>query len=50
MKKQILSLAVIALLAFAVQSCEKKETKTAEEKNSSFATNVQGLFRLGWRF
>lgn len=26
------------------------ETKTAEEKNSSFATNVQGLFRLGWRF
>ena len=32
MKKQILSLAVIALLAFAVQSCEKKENKTAEDE------------------
>lgn len=26
------------------------ETKTTEEKNSSFASNVNGLFRLGWRF
>lgn len=32
MKKQILSLAIIALLAFAVQSCEKKEPKPAEEE------------------
>ncbi|MBS7233168.1 hypothetical protein KHA90_19290 [Flavobacterium psychroterrae] len=32
MKKQILSLAVIALLAFAVQSCEKKEPKPAEDE------------------
>ena len=27
-----MSLAVIALLAFAVQSCEKKENKTAEDE------------------
>jgi outer membrane protein W len=26
------------------------ESKTAEEKNSGFATNATGLFRLGWRF
>jgi len=32
MKKQILSLAVVALLAFGVQSCEKKETKPADEE------------------
>lgn len=32
MKKQILSLAVVALLAFAVQSCEKKEPKPAEDE------------------
>ena len=32
MKKQILSLAVVALLAFAVQSCDKKETKPAEDE------------------
>jgi len=32
MKKQILSLAVVALLAFAVQSCEKKENKPAEDE------------------
>jgi len=32
MKKQILSLAVVALLAFGVQSCEKKEPKPAEEE------------------
>lgn len=33
MKKQILSLAVVALLAFAVQSCgDKKEPKPADEE------------------
>ena len=32
MKKQILSLAIVALLAFAVQSCDKKETKPAEDE------------------
>ena len=32
MKKQILSLAIVALLAFAVQSCEKKEPKPGEEQ------------------
>lgn len=32
MKKQILTLAVIALLTFAVQSCEKKEPKPAEDE------------------
>ncbi len=32
MKKQILSLAVVALLAFGVQSCDKKEPKPAEEE------------------
>lgn len=32
MKKQILSLAVIALLAFTVQSCEKKEPKPGEDE------------------
>lgn len=32
MKKQILSLAVVALLAFAVQSCDKKETKPGEDE------------------
>ncbi|MET0945042.1 MAG: hypothetical protein ABWY22_06520, partial [Flavobacterium sp.] len=32
MKKQILSLAVVALLAFAVQSCEKKEPKPGEDE------------------
>lgn len=32
MKKQILSLAIVALLAFAVQSCEKKEPKPTEEE------------------
>lgn len=32
MKKQILSLAVVALLAFGVQSCEKKEPKPGEDE------------------
>lgn len=32
MKKQILSLAVVALLAFAVQSCKKEEPKLTEEE------------------
>ncbi|KAF2327249.1 hypothetical protein [Flavobacterium daemonense] len=32
MKKQILSLAVVALLAFAVQSCDKKEPKPTDEE------------------
>jgi len=47
MKKQILSLAVVALLAFTVQSCEKKEPKPADEeltignKVDSLATDVK---------
>lgn len=46
MKKQILSLAVIALLAFGVQSCEKKEPKPTEDeltlgnKVDSLATDI----------
>lgn len=48
MKKQILSLAVIALLAFAVQSCgdKKEETKAEDEltlgnKVDSLTTDIQ---------
>ncbi|MEL1253186.1 hypothetical protein AAEO57_05335 [Flavobacterium sp. DGU38] len=47
MKKQILSLAVIALLAFGVQSCEdKKATKPEEEltlgnKVDSLTTDIE---------
>ncbi|WP_163408633.1 hypothetical protein [Flavobacterium ajazii] len=47
MKKQILSLAVIALLAFGVQSCgDKKETKPEEEltlgnKVDSLTTDIE---------
>lgn len=47
MKKQILSLALVALLAFTVQSCEKKEPKPGEEeltlgnKVDSLTTDIQ---------
>jgi hypothetical protein len=46
MKKQILSLAVVALLAFAVQSCEKKEKPAEDEltlgnKVDTLTTDIQ---------
>lgn len=47
MKKQILSLAVVALLAFSVQSCgDKKETKPEDEltlgnKVDSLTTDIE---------
>jgi ElaB/YqjD/DUF883 family membrane-anchored ribosome-binding protein len=42
MKKQILSLAVIALLAFAVQSCGDKELKPKED-NLTLGNKVDSL-------
>lgn len=49
MKKQILSLAVIALLALAVQSCKKEEPKLTEEeltignKVDTLATDIKEI-------
>jgi hypothetical protein len=49
MKKQILSLAVVALLAFSVQSCgDKKETKPEDEltlgnKVDSLTTDIEEI-------